>query len=61
MSVPTVRKERCTAVKVEGAERRRCEDQRGVEEVKVILWGGEPRVVPRPPSRRRIGSDIVNG
>ena len=37
MSVPAVRKERCTAVKVGGAERRRCEDQRGVEEVNVML------------------------
>lgn len=37
MSVPAVKKERCTVVKVEGAERRRCEDQRGVEEVKMML------------------------
>ena len=54
ISAPALANAVWTADKVEEEVIRRWEDQRGVEVLKDIPWGGAERVVPRPPSRRRI-------
>ena len=60
-SAPLATKARCAARRVWGEAMRRWADQRGVRGEKVMLKGGDSRVVPRPPSSRRRGVGGIDG